>query len=115
MLSEALQDVLRHFFTEHAQFKEFLQTIEHQALEEHIIGILNVYANDKNSSTLRAYISLALAGYTPSLKKHEADGQKTVEGISYLAEAKPRNYDPEQDEENGDNKPSKPRKLNWGR
>lgn len=56
--------------------------------------LLTIYINDKNSSTLREYITISLAGYTHSDKKIGYNGFKQsvqIGGEPIACEAKPKN------------------------
>jgi hypothetical protein len=74
--------------------------------------LITVYINDKNSSLLREYITVSIAGYTPTNTKIGYNGFKQstqIGGKIINCEAKPQNLNTE------DNKNKKyPRKLNGG-
>ncbi|MBY0110573.1 hypothetical protein K2Y00_01000 [Patescibacteria group bacterium] len=56
-----------------------------------IQDLLSAYANDRNSSTIREFVTVSVAGYTHSDGKIGFDGVKTENGITKECEAKPRN------------------------
>ena len=75
-------------------------------------GLITIYINDKNSSLLREYITVSLAGYAPTNTKIGYNGfkQSTQIGGKVIAcEAKPQNLNTE---DNG--KKKNPRRLNGG-
>lgn len=75
-------------------------------------GLLTIYINDKNSSLLREYITVSLAGYVPTDTKIGYNGFKHsthIGGKTVACEAKPQNLNTE------DNRKRKnPRRLNGG-
>lgn len=103
---------------------EVYATKSHKALsnllldksKDQLISLLNslitIYINDRNSSLLREYITVSLAGYQPTQTKIGYNGFKhstEIGGRLIACEAKPQNLNTE------DNKKRKsPRKLNGG-
>lgn len=84
--------------------------------KDQLIALLNnlvtVYINDKNSSLLREYITVSLAGYTPANTKIGYNGFKQstqIGGKTMACEAKPQNLNTEDN-----NKKKNPRRLNGG-
>lgn len=76
--------------------------------------LLTQYINDKNSSTLREFVTVAVAGYTHSESKIGFNGFKhTAANKPVHCEAKPKNIDTELFQEQRTNKKSV-RKLNGG-
>lgn len=79
----------------------------HQALSSYLVGkskdtliavlldLVTMYINDKNSSTLREYLTVTLAGYTHKEKKIGYNGfkQDSFSGKTINCEAKPKNVD----------------------
>ncbi len=75
-------------------------------------GLVTIYINDKNSSLLREYITVSLAGYTPTNTKIGYNGfkQSTQIGGKVIAcEAKPQNLNTEDN-----SKRKNPRRLIGG-
>lgn len=77
-----------------------------------------MYINDKNSSTIREFITVALAGYTHKEGKIGYNGFKQdafITGKTIKCEAKPKNIDTGEFERfaRGEKK-TKPAKLNGG-
>lgn len=102
----------------------------HQELSSYLIGkskdtligilvdLLTMYINDKNSSTIREFITVTLGGYTHKEGKIGYNGFKQdtyVSGKTIKCEAKPKNVDTEEFEKykRGERKTS-PAKLNGG-
>jgi hypothetical protein len=82
------------------------------------VDLLTMYINDKNSSTLREFITVTLAGYKHSEKKIGYNGFKQntfLPGSMEKCEAKPQNVDREEFKkyENRE-RTSQPRQLNGG-
>jgi hypothetical protein len=73
--------------------------------------LITIYINDRNSSLLREYITVSLAGYTPTNTKIGYNGfkQSTQIGGKVSCEAKPQNLNTEDN-----NKRKNPRRLNGG-
>jgi hypothetical protein len=62
--------------------------------------LLTIYINDKNSSLLREYITVSLAGYVPTNTKIGYNGFKQstqIGGLTIACEAKPQNINTEDD------------------
>lgn len=83
-----------------------------------LVDLLTMYINDKNSSTLREFITVTLAGYTHKETKIGYNGFKQnsfVSGKTIKCEAKPKNVCSEEFEkyERGERR-TKPSKLNGG-
>ncbi|MEO0197308.1 MAG: hypothetical protein ABIL78_05300 [candidate division WOR-3 bacterium] len=83
-----------------------------------LIDLLTMYINDKNSSTIREFITVALAGYTHEKGKIGYNGFKQdsiIPGKTIKCEAKPKNINTEDFEKYklGERK-TKPAKLNGG-
>jgi hypothetical protein len=83
-----------------------------------LVDLLTMYINDKNSSTIREFITVTLAGYTHKEGKIGYNGFKQdtfVSGRTIKCEAKPKNVDTEEFEKykRGERK-TRPAKLNGG-
>lgn len=75
-------------------------------------GLITIYINDKNSSLLREYITVSLAGYVPTNTKIGYNGFKQstqIGGSAIACEAKPQNLNSEDN-----SKRKNPRRLNGG-
>ncbi len=75
-------------------------------------SLITIYINDKNSSLLREYITVSLAGYTPTNTKIGYNGFKQLTQIGgkvIACEAKPQNLNSEDNQ-----KIKNRRKLNGG-
>ncbi|MGC8913515.1 MAG: hypothetical protein ACP5LE_06290 [Thermoplasmata archaeon] len=83
-----------------------------------MVDLLTMYINDKNSSTIREFITVTLAGYTHKEAKIGYNGFKQdvfVPGKTIKCEAKPKNVNTEEFEKykRGERRTS-PAKLNGG-
>ena len=61
-----------------------------------LLDLLTMYINDKNSSTIREFLTVTLAGYTHKEGKIGYNGFKQdsfISGKTVMCEAKPRNFD----------------------
>lgn len=93
MLSPFGEEVVRRFFTQREHFEVFLSSVERQSLEEALVELINLYARDKNSSTLREFITLVIAGYQRSGDKLGFEGRREEDGDIVYAEVKPKNLE----------------------
>jgi hypothetical protein len=64
-LDSDFKEILNLFFTAPDRLPFLLARIDKKALESYFVEILNLYANDVNSSTLRELITILKAGYEP--------------------------------------------------
>ncbi|MBI4216020.1 MAG: hypothetical protein HY687_01305 [Chloroflexi bacterium] len=79
--------VLETYFTGRERLPSVLQSLDKDELKELVHYLLDSWANDLNSSTLRELITLIKAGYTPRNKKLGPNGTSG----SKSAEVKPVN------------------------
>lgn len=83
-----------------------------------LIDLLTMYINDKNSSTIREFITVTLAGYTHEKGKIGYNGFKQdsiIPGKTLKCEAKPKNINTEEFERyNSGKRYTKPAKLDGG-
>lgn len=112
-MNNELYEVIKAYATKsHKELSSLLLDKSKDQLIALFNDLITIYINDKNSSLLREYITVSLAGYTPTNTKIGYNGfkQSTQIGGKVIAcEAKPQNLNTE------DNKKRKsPRKLNGG-
>ncbi|TAN33059.1 hypothetical protein EPN28_03615 [Patescibacteria group bacterium] len=112
-MNNALSDILITYATKpHKELNALLLDKSKDDLISLFNDLLTIYINDKNSSTIREFITITLAGYTHSNKKIGYNGFKqsvSIGGEFIACEAKPRNIC------TGDNNNRKtPRKLDGG-
>ncbi len=112
-MNNELSEVIKTYATKsHKELANLLLDKSKDQLIALLNSLLTVYINDKNSSLLREYITVSLAGYIPTETKIGYNGFKQsteVGGKPIACEAKPQNINSE------DNKKRKsPRKLNGG-
>jgi len=87
MLSEKSSEVLEQFFLQREQFEQMVASMNPQDLAYVLSEVLALYANDKNSSTLREWIVLRIAGCQHRPNKIGYNGYRGE--VPY--EVKPRN------------------------
>ena len=87
MLSEKSSKVLEQFFLQREKFEQIVASMKPQVLAQVLSEILDLYANDKNSSTLREWIVLRIAGCQHRPDKIGYNGYRGE--VPY--EVKPRN------------------------
>ncbi len=83
----------------HKEVSGFLLDKSKDGLVAMIIDLLTIYINDKNSSTIREFITVNIAGYQHSTKKIGYNGYKhssLVGGEAVMCEAKPKNFNSEE-------------------
>jgi len=74
--NQNLQKILVQFATgERGEFENFLNQLPWEMLTGALTDILNMYANDGDSSVMRKHITMAVAGYVPHSEKDH--GQST--------------------------------------
>ncbi|HCG76665.1 TPA: hypothetical protein DEW49_01990 [bacterium] len=112
MHSELADVIITYATKPHKELSGLLLDKSKDQLISLLTTLLTIYINDRNSSTIREYITVSLAGYTHIDKKIGYNGFKqstTIGGKSLYCEAKPQNINTE------NNKSIKhPRKLNGG-
>jgi len=89
--------------------KNYIDNQSKEIITALFVNLLGVYMNDKNSSTLREKITLALAGYSSTDRKLGYDGYKVAGNKKIPCEVKPQNIDTE-----NNTKIKNPRKHNGG-
>ena len=94
-MNKDLEEVIKKYATStHKDVSNLLIDKSKDNIISVLIDLLTMYFNDKNSSTLREYILVALNGFIPNEKKIGYNGylQKTpISGESSFCEAKPKN------------------------
>lgn len=110
MNQDLIQIVTYYATRPHKELGELLLSKSKDNLISILTDLLTAYINDKNSSSLREFITVSLAGYQHNPNKLGYNGFKqnsSIGGRSISCEAKPKNIQTE----NYDQKKSKP-KLN---
>jgi hypothetical protein len=87
MLSDQAAEVIQKFFLEQEDFAQWIACQNPHKLAAVLSEILMLYANDKNSSTLREWVVLRIAGCQQQVGKIGYNGYK--DNVPY--EVKPRN------------------------
>lgn len=113
-MNNELYEVIRVYATKsHKELDSLLLDKSKDQLIALFNSLITIYINDKNSSLLREYITVSLAGYIPTNTKIGYNGfkQSTQIGGKVIAcEAKPQNLS----SENNSSKRKNPRRLNGG-
>lgn len=118
-MNQELANVIKIYSTgTHSELSSYLIGKSKDTLIGMLVDLLTMYINDKNSSTIREFIAVTLAGYTHKEGKIGYNGFKQdafVPGKTIKCEAKPKNFDTEELEKykRGERKTS-PAKLNGG-
>lgn len=116
-MNETLKSLLLTYTKEtHKTLSNKILDLSKETIKSCLIDLLTIYINDKNSSTLREYLTVTIAGYTHNSNKIGYNGYKlNVPNIPLNCEAKPKNICTQDfiDFENGARQ-SKPNKLNGG-
>ena len=112
-MNDELSEVVKTYATKsHKELAGLLLDKSKDQLISLLSSIITIYINDKNSSTIREFITVSMAGYTHLDAKIGYNGFKQsseIGGDPIACEAKPQNINTE------DNKKRKsPRKLNGG-
>lgn len=118
-MNQELANVIKIYSTgTHKQLSEYLIGKSKDTLIGILVDLLTMYINDKNSSTIREFISVTLAGYIHKEGKIGYNGFKQdtfIPGKTIKCEAKPKNVNTYEFEKyrRGERK-TKPAKLNGG-
>jgi hypothetical protein len=110
MNQDLIQTVIYYATKPHTELSELLLSKSKDNLISSFNDLLTAYINDKNSSSLREFVTVSIAGYQHNPNKLGYNGFKqssTIGGTPVACEAKPKNIQTE----NYDQKKSKP-KLN---
>jgi len=112
-MNNELYEVIKIYATKsHKELSALLLDKSKDQLIALLNSLVTIYINDKNSSLLREYITVSLAGYTPTNTKIGYNGfkQSTQIGGKVIAcEAKPQNLNSDDN-----SKRKNPRRLNGG-
>ena len=99
----------------HAKYAQKMHDFSKDTVISTFTDLLTMYINDKNSSTLREFITVSLAGYEHSNSKIGFNGYKhSTAGAPVACEAKPKNVSSDEYEEYQAGERSSFRKLNGG-
>lgn len=118
-MNQELENVIKIYSTgRHPELSAYLVGKSKDTLIGILLDLLTMYINDKNSSTIREFLTVCLAGYQHKVGKIGYNGFKQdsfIPGNTVKCEAKPKNFDTEELKkyEKGERK-SPPSKLNGG-
>jgi hypothetical protein len=118
-MNQELANIIKIYATEpHIKLTDYLIGKSKDTLIGILVDLLTMYINDKNSSTIREFITVTMAGYNHREKKIGYNGFKQdsfIPGATINCEAKPKNIDTVEFErfERGERK-TRPMKLNGG-
>lgn len=94
-MNKELATILRIYSTgTHKKLNNYLLDKSKDLLMAILLDLLTMYINDKNSSTIREFLTVSIAGYKHSEKKIEYNGFKQsafISGKILKCEAKPKN------------------------
>lgn len=94
MNQDLAQIVIYYATKSHKELNELLLNKSKDNLISSLTDLLTAYINDKNSSSLREFITVVLSGYQHNPKKLGYNGFKqnsTIGGSAIACEAKPKN------------------------
>lgn len=118
-MNQELANIIKIYSTgSHKELSGYLIGKSKDTLIGMLVDLLTMYINDKNSSTIREFITVTFAGYEHKVGKIGYNGFKQdafISGKTLKCEAKPKNFDTEEFEKykRGERKTS-PSKLNGG-
>jgi len=98
MNQDLIQVVIYYSTKPHKELNELLLSKSKDNLISSFTDLLTAYINDKNSSTLREFVTVSLAGYEHSSSKLGYNGFKqnsAIGGVPVACEAKPKNIQTE--------------------
>lgn len=87
MISRNFHRIIESYFTMKDEFHRFIADLDPTQVVEALEELIALYAQDKNSSTLRELITLSIAGYRPHGGKLGFNGENELGP----AEVKPKN------------------------
>ncbi|MBU1046148.1 hypothetical protein KJ616_03470 [Patescibacteria group bacterium] len=112
-MNNELYEVIKTYTTQsHKELDSLLLDKSKDQLIALLNGLVTIYINDRNSSLLREYVTVSLAGYVPTDTKISYNGFKQstqIGGETIACEAKPQNLNTEDN-----SKRKNPRHLNGG-
>ncbi len=118
-MNQELANVIKIYSTgTHQELSTYLVGKSKDTLIGILVDLLTMYINDKNSSTIREFVTVTLAGYKHKEGKIGYNGFKHdafAPGKTVKCEAKPKNFDTEELKKfKRGNRKTKPSKLNGG-
>ena len=117
-MNQDLAEMIRVYTTQnHQKLNQLLLGKSQDNLISILVDLMTMYINDKNSSTIREFITVQLAGYQHSEKKIGFNGYKhdVIDHTKIECEAKPKNYDTSELEKfHNKERKTQPAKLDGG-
>jgi len=118
-MNQELVNVIKIYTTgTHTELSNYLISKSKDTIIAMLVDLLTMYINDKNSSTIREFITVTLSGYKHKEGKIGYNGFRQdafVPGRTIKCEAKPKNVDTEEFEKfNRGERKTRPSKLNGG-
>jgi hypothetical protein len=99
-MNQELANVIKIYSTgNHKKLSNYLIGKSKDTLIGILVDLLTMYINDKNSSTIREFVTVTLAGYEHKASKIGYNGFKQdtfISGKTLKCEAKPKNVDTEE-------------------
>ncbi|MDR0486319.1 MAG: hypothetical protein LBH29_06310 [Elusimicrobiota bacterium] len=93
-MNKNLEEIIKIYSAQsHLEFNKTLLSYSKDTLISIFSDLLTMYINDKNSSTIREFITVSMAGYKHNIKKIGFNGFKQDSiGNAINCEAKPKNF-----------------------
>jgi hypothetical protein len=118
-MNQELANIIKIYSTgSHQELSSYLLGKSKDTLIGILVDLLTMYINDKNSSTIREFITVTLAGYQHKQGKIGYNGFRQdaiIPGRTIKCEAKPKNIDTEEFEKFiREERKTRPAKLNGG-
>ncbi len=99
-MNQELAKIIKIYTTgSHKELSVYLLGKSKDTLIDMLVDLLTMYINDKNSSTIREFITVTLAGYQHKQSKIGYNGFRQdvfTSGKTVKCEAKPKNIDTEE-------------------
>jgi hypothetical protein len=99
-MNKELVETIKIYTTKtHKELNDYLINKPSDNMVQMLIDLLTMYINDKNSSTIREFITVTLAGYMHKESKIGYNGFKQdvfISGQTINCEAKPKNFNTEE-------------------
>ena len=107
-MNKDLTEIIETYATKpHKELNNLLLLKSKQNIISILVDLLTIYFNDRNSSTLREFVTVSLSGFLPSKEKLGYNGYRHngINGNAEYCEAKPKNINTND---------AKPKKLDGG-
>ena len=94
-MNKNLEEIIKIYCTKsHKELSSYLIDSSKDSLIATLLDLLTIYTNDKNSSFIREFITVSIAGYSHNTSKIGYNGFKqAIDGKPINCEAKPKNIE----------------------